>query len=466
MQLWTEYEGKKIEGTYTLGKLLRSEGRNGFFSTSDTTGKGAVIRITEAHFDEDELIQRWRQVAGVQQDNLIHIERFGQTNFDGVAITYALMEADDANLDDVLRERPLTQAETTQVARAVHAALTALHASGLVHEHIEPINVLAVGETVKLRSDCVRECIADTEFNTPEGCAELRRRDIQDFGMLLLQCLTLEKRYNPGLNMPDMFRRMIPHMIEGNWSLEQIGKVLNPDAPAPSAAPKTAPKAAAPPPPATTTAKTPGPSATILAASTMSAKQPQQATLPLDTPEPSNKRAEPALSSRREMPEEPSGFQLRPWILGGAAALIVCIIVIWHFVGSKPAKQVQSAVPAQPAAVASSTSPASAHRIQPNPQPRLQSAPLEASTPAPIATHAPGWYVIAYTYNHQGQAQAKAERLNAKHRGFQARVFSPRGGAPYLISLGGPMSESDAKSLQHRARHSGFPRDTYIRKYR
>ena len=29
MQLWTEYEGRKIEGTYTLGKLLRSEGRNG-----------------------------------------------------------------------------------------------------------------------------------------------------------------------------------------------------------------------------------------------------------------------------------------------------------------------------------------------------------------------------------------------------------------------------------------------------
>ncbi len=228
MQLWTEYEGRKIEGTYTLGRLLRSEGRNGFFATSDTTGTAAVIRITEAHFDEDELLKRWRQVSGIHEDNLINIERFGQTNFDGVAITYALMEADDANLDDVLRERPLTLTETTQVARAVHGALTALHASGLVHEHIEPVNVLAVGETVKLRSDCVRECIADTEFNTPEGCAELRRRDIHDFGMLLLQCLTLEKRYNPGLNLPDVFRRLIPHMLDGTWTLEQIGHVVNP----------------------------------------------------------------------------------------------------------------------------------------------------------------------------------------------------------------------------------------------
>ena len=180
MQLWTEYEGRKIEGMYTLGKLLRSEGRNGFFATSDTTGSPAVIRLTEAHYDEDELLKRWRQVSGMHQDNLINIERFGQTNFDGVAITYALMEANDANLSDVLLERPLTVTETMQVARAVHGALTALHASGLVHEHIEPVNVLAVGETVKLRSDCVRECVADTEFNTPEGCAELRRRDIHD----------------------------------------------------------------------------------------------------------------------------------------------------------------------------------------------------------------------------------------------------------------------------------------------
>ncbi len=123
MQLWTEYEGRKIAGTYTLGKLLRSEGRNGFFATADTTGKAAVIRLTEPHYDEDELLKRWRQVADMHQANLIGIERFGQTDFDGVAITYALMEANDANLGDVLHERPLTLTETTQVARAVHGAL-------------------------------------------------------------------------------------------------------------------------------------------------------------------------------------------------------------------------------------------------------------------------------------------------------------------------------------------------------
>ena len=455
MQLWTEYEGRKIEGTYTLGKLLRSEGRNGFFATADTTGNAAVIRLTEAHYDEDELLKRWRQVADMHQANLIGIERFGQTDFDGVAITYALMEADDANLADVLRERPLTLTETMQVARAVHGALSALHASGLVHEHIEPSNVLAVGETVKLRSDCVRECIADIEFNTPEGCAELRRRDVHDFGMLLLQCLTLEKRYNPGLNMPDVFRRMIPHMLDGTWTLEQVGQLL----PAPVAAP-------APPTAAATSTKTSAtkPQAEPAKPKTVNSRQPEQTTLPLDTPPAAGKSdGEPALRYRREIAEESRGFNLRPWILGGVAAAIVCIMVIWHFVSAKPTEPSPSQA-VQSAAVVSHEAP------QPLPpssvRPVAASAPAATNLPPAVAPHVPGWYVIAWTYNRQPQAQTKADSINARNRGFHAEVFSPHGRAPYLVSLGGPMSEPEAKALQQRARRSGLPRDTYIRNYR
>ena len=455
MQLWTEYEGRKIAGTYTLGKLLRSEGRNGFFATADTTGKAAVIRLTEPHYDEDELLKRWRQVADMHQANLIGIERFGKTDFDGVAITYALMEANDANLGDVLRERPLTLAETTQVARAVHGALTALHVSGMVHEHIEAVNVLAVGETVKLRSDCVRECIADIEFNTPEGCAELRRRDVHDFGMLLLECLTLEKRYNPGLNLPDIFRRMIPHMLDGTWTLEQVGQLLNP--PAAATRRSTAPIATTSTQAATT--KLESDSDKVKAGKS---KQLEQATLPLDMPRGAEKSTtDPALRYRRDIADESHSFNLRPWILGGLAVVIVCIIVIWHFVSARPA---QSQRPVQQAATAANVPPhlAPAPAAQPLTKP---AAGVEVTTPSG-ALHAPGWYVIAWTYNRQSQAQAKADSINARNRGFHAVVFSPRDRAPYLISLGGPMSESEAKSLQQRARRSGLPRDTYIRNYR
>lgn len=466
MQLWTEYEGRTIEGSYTLGKLLRSEGRNGFFSTSDKTGNSAVIRLTEAHYDEDELLKRWRQVATMHQDNLIEIERVGQTNFDGVPITYALMEPNDANLGDVLRERPLTATEATQVAKSVLAAICALHNSGMVHEHIEASNVLAVGETVKLRSDCVRECMPDgTEFNTPEGCAELRRKDIHDFGMLMLQCLTLEKQFSPRMNLPAPFNRVVPAAIEGTWSLEQISAVLDPAGFAPKpVAPPTAAKPAQQP---TAGAKAPTKLEEPAAAARIKSVQPeppQQATLPLpglrEQKAEEDRRAEPAIGVRRDrvpVEEDAPQFSLRPvWILCLAAA-ILAILVGWHFVGSKPVKP---AVATQDAAPITSTraprpvaaAPVAARRVE-----------LPAAA-APLA-HAAGWYVIAYTYNHQAQAQAKADKVNAKRHGLHATVFSPRGGT-YLVSVGGPMSEPEAKALQSRARRSGMPRDTYIRNFR
>ncbi|MDE1160410.1 MAG: hypothetical protein PW792_00535 [Acidobacteriaceae bacterium] len=228
MHLWTEYEGKTVNGDYTLGRLLRSEGRNGFFATADKKGQQAVIRLTEAHFDEDQQLARWRQVSVLKQPHLIGIDNVGRADLDGVSLTFALMESDDANLEEVLKERPLTTAEALQVARAVTEALQSLHASGLVHEHIEPANVMAVGEVVKLRSDCVRECVADGEFRTQEGCAELRRKDVNALAVLLLRCLTLDSEIRPGAPLPEPFYRILPGALAGTLSLDQISAILGP----------------------------------------------------------------------------------------------------------------------------------------------------------------------------------------------------------------------------------------------
>jgi hypothetical protein len=136
------------------------------------------------------------------------------------------------------------------------------------------------------------------------------------------------------------------------------------------------------------------------------------------------------------------------------------VLFLWYLFSGKPAK---------PAAPAQATTPASMAVRRPARQ--LAAAPVAAPHATPVnaplaAAHTPGWYVIAYTYNHPAQAQAKADRLNTGHRGLHAEVFSPRGAAPYLVSLGGPMSQPEAKALQTRARRSGLPRDTYIRNYK
>ena len=470
MNLWTEYEGRTVAGDYYLETLLRSEGRSAFFKTHGNADTKAVIRLTEAHFDEEEMLKRWRQVAAVQQDNLIAIRKVGQTTFDGVELTYALLEPSDASLAEVLQERPLTTAETLQVANALVSALTALHRNGLVHEHIEPANVLAVDETVKLRSDCVRQCVVDMEFSTAEDCEDLRRKDVRDVGLLLLQCLTLGKEWRPTLGLAAPFNQLIPGAIDGSWSLERMEKVLNPPvrplpqtpATLPASAKAAVPQAAVPQ----------AVQAAVSASNATTVKEPQAALVPdsvlhsasvpvsSQPPErPEQKLIEPAVQFR---PRNNLGLlqqdrpAVPPWVIYAAAAVLV-ILVGWLFFGrsSKPAPAKSPvAASAAPATTAVVAKPSAAQPVTPR--------PFVATNPVPFRK---GWYVISYTYNHEDQAAAKVKQLRRTHVSLQPQVFSPTGRAPYYVALGGAMDNQAADSVLRRAQRSGLPRDTFIRNY-
>lgn len=477
MHLWTEYEGRTVAEHYTLGKLLRSEGRNGFFATTDREGHPAVIRLTEAHFDEAEQLQRWRHVAGVHQANLIKIEQVGQTTFEGVALTYALMEPDDANLGDVLKERPLTATETMQAGKAVLSALKSLHENGLVHGFVEPANVLAVGDVVKLRSDCVRECTADA-LTTVEDCAEMRRRDLHDFGTLLLRCLTLEAEWSQAHNnLPSPFQRVIPRALDGSWTLEQLGQALEPGmfAAAGRVGAAAAPVAAASPatPAAVDLAAAAPDLAPTPANGPAQPKRPlvpqgvrHEAAIPATVP-----RAEEPLRPQQPVTDAPLGRRVEaeePVTRGTSRVLWAAVFVgglallflAWHFFsggrGSRTAATAGKASVTQPAVVGPSSAETSVAR-----------APVAAAAAVPAATRAgaSGWYVIAYTYNHEGQAAEKAKRLKRTHNSMHPQVFTPSGHAPYFVSLGGAMSQGEAQGVYRHARRAGLPRDTFVRHY-
>lgn len=90
-------------------------------------------------------------------------------------------------------------------------------------------------------------------------------------------------------------------------------------------------------------------------------------------------------------------------------------------------------------------------------------------TPAvvpPVATTGKTqWRVVAYTYNHEAQAQQKADAIRKQHPSLNPEVFSPNGRAPYLVTVGGPMSREDAESFKRKARGAGLPRDLYAQNY-
>ncbi len=220
MHLWTEYEGNTLAG-YPVGRLTRSEGRSAFFVTS-ARGEPALLRLTESHFDEGELIERWQKAAAVSHPGLQAIRDSGQTMFDGVALAFCLLEPSDASLSDVLRERVLSVEEAAEVAEAVAGALAALHAAGLVHGHVDAINVFAMGEVVKLRSDCVRECTGDFEADTPEARKALRQRDVHDLGLLLRRCLTPQWEESTAMQLPSPFDRVVRRALNGTGDAAAI----------------------------------------------------------------------------------------------------------------------------------------------------------------------------------------------------------------------------------------------------
>ncbi len=444
MELWTEYEGRTIDGAFRLTKLIRPEGRSAFFSTSNGTGIPTVIRLIESHFDDDEILARWRGVQALDHANLVKLKSFGQVTVDETSLVYAVMEPVEANLAEIVAERRLTAVETRQVAISLVAALQALHSNGFVHEHVEAAHVLAVGEEIKLRSDCIRE--------TPEGDegSELKRWDVYDLSVVVLQALTQHKTLEEAegeLPLEAPFDEIVRKGMNGEWGLREISAALNPGVAVPS--PVTPPVARS--------------------------VAPREVERPVSVaPE---VRAVPEVPTRRaDAPveeEESRGIEVRRLVIGVGAMLL--LLLVWFFVHDRAAKSNGAATlegAAPPVVAQGSDTAATPPAATPAPE-AVPAAPVTANALAPaepIATatgDARGqWRVVAFTYNREAQAQQKATSVAAKHPELKPEVFTPNGHAPYLVTVGGAMSRDEAFALVKKAKREGLPRDSYAQNYR
>jgi hypothetical protein len=430
MELWTEYEGRTIDGAFPLTKLIRPEGRSAFFSTSDGVGGPTVIRLIESHFDDEEILVRWRGIQVLNHSNLVKLIQFGRVTLDETSLVYAVMEPVDANMGEIVAERRLTTEETKQIATSLLTALEALHSNGFVHEHIEPANVLAVGESIKLRSDCIRE--------TPEGQEgrELKSRDVHDYAVVLLQALTQKKtleeakRYFP-LSAP--FNEIVAKGMSGEWGLAEIHAALRPD--------------------------------TVRIEARPVAKEESSAGVVVQTvvEEPSY----PAERVRIPVEDESRGIEGRRLAIGVGAMLLLALVALFvHSRGSKPSVAVQANAAAPAIATEAAPTPALETPVA---EPGSAAVPAVAAPEAavPATTNgAGGWRVVAFTYNREAQAQEKAASVAAKHPDLRPEVFTPNGHAPYLVTVGGTMSRDEAFALVKKGHAEGLPHDSYAQNYR
>ena len=463
MQLWTDYEGVTIDGAFPLQKLLLPEGRSAFFSTAGPNGEPAVVRLIECHFDEEDILARWRCVEALSHPNFLKFERYGQTELDGRPVVYAVFEKVDANLAGVLDQGHLSIVDVAQLASSLVAALDVLHTHGFVHEHIEPRNIFAVGEVVKLRSDCIREA--------PEGeeGRAAKKRDVRDLAIVLLQALTLRQSLDevPGSSLPMPFGQIIRNGLDGAWELANIraalesrfgSKQVTRQRSIPAA---TKSGNAAPSTPAMAEQKAPS------AASRPPLPPDAQLPLPLPLLDQDRPVGSPRTMTREDTWGEEPNFPLRSRWLGAAGIFAVLLILstwaiahAWN-VHRHTAMQAAEAI-AQPSSQSAAQSgkqlPASAGARH------IAADASRVSVPASAGSHA-NWRVVPFTYNRRTDAEKKVSDLARSHPELKPAVFTPSGHAPYLVSIGGVMDRDAAYGLAHRSRSLGLPHDTYTQNY-
>ncbi|WP_158750208.1 hypothetical protein [Acidobacterium sp. S8] len=439
--MWSDFESDVVEGRYSLGKLVRSEGRCGWFETKFDE-QPAVISLTESLNDEAALLERLRAAEKVKDRNVAAILEAGTTSLRETPLVYAVMEFTEENLDDVLRTRALTAEETKEVAESVVGALVAIHKERLVcvrheGERIEAASVLAAGDTVKLRSDHLLLIAPDAAFTQHAA------RDVQGLGSLIYQCLTQRVPRQP-LDASDSSLQQLPRtfvqVVRRAWSglatLDEIAALLRP---------AVAPATSAPP---------------VRPATTEKQEKPVVATAPVAKPVVKTEAVleDEPLPARRSLPKSTA------WIVGGFVVLLLIVAFVVHgMMHSSEAPRQIVVAPPDAAPLASSTPEKTVTKKAAVPTP----APAVPVAAAPAAASTTGnWRVVAYTYNHQDQAEHKAKTINDKHSDLQAGVFSPKGnGAPYLVTLGSPMEKEDAFRLRSKAVHEGLPGDTFARNY-
>ncbi len=454
MEIWTEYEGRTIDGAFPLTRLLRPEGSSAFFITSNEAGLPRLIRLIESRSDEEDILSRWRGVAALDHPNILKLEEYGQVVIDETSLVYAVMEPVDANLGEIVRDQRLTLPETRQIAASLSSVLEALHTHGFIHQHLQPVNVVAVGEVVKLQCDCICEA--------PEGQRgqPLKQRDVHDLAVVLLQALTQEQTLEAAtshLPLPAPFDQIVTRGIRGEWGLTQIaaaleGTSISQDTPAAAVSPD----------------------ARIAARPHRSSPKPAEMIQP-NLFEITSPHDQTSASEANEVSVKSEEIQMNRFAprIGPMAAvatgLIVLLIVTltWYLLSRRSAIPVSTPkAAAAPAADtgAKNSATATVSGAVGNP---ANVAPVAAPVPQEkIAGPRDQWRVIAYTYLHEAQANKKAATLAQKHPELQPELFRPNGDGPYLVTVGGAMGKDEAFALTRKVRHEGLPHDTYAQNYR
>jgi TonB family protein len=236
------WQGKVVEGKYPLLELIGTGPRGPVFRTQVSGSNGPepaaikLIPIEPKHAQAE--LSRLVLSRALSHPNLVKIFDAGQCEIRRQPTIYVVTEFADENLAQVLPSRALTAGEAGQLLPPLLDALSYLHANGFVHGRIQPSNVMAVADTLKLSTDNLRKTEEATPLNGPVrndlSGEKPAASDVWGIGALLVAALAPETRGQPSQqqltlvpgSIPEPYRRIARECLRANpgdrCTLEQV----------------------------------------------------------------------------------------------------------------------------------------------------------------------------------------------------------------------------------------------------
>ncbi len=252
-EAWKEWEGRVADGKFHLRQYLGGSERGPVFATEVGEQKAAIKLIPADAKNAEALLARWALAANLNHPHLLRVLQTGRCEVGGARMVYAVTERADEDLSQVIPQRALSPAETHDMLRPVLEALSYLHGKGLVHGHVKPTNIMAVGEELKISSDGI--CAAretngrekPSAYDAPEAGTRggSAAGDVWSLGVTIVEVLTRQLptwewkgQEEPALPnvLPapfgDIARQCLRRDPQRRCTLTNIATRLDPDAPA------------------------------------------------------------------------------------------------------------------------------------------------------------------------------------------------------------------------------------------
>lgn len=250
-EAWKFWEGRVVGERFPLRQYLGGSDHSAVFLTDLGQGSDrAAIKLISVDPNQSTTQLRILEVAKkLSHPFLLRIFHAGQCQLDETALLYAVMEYAEENLSQILPDRALTPVECGELLPSVLEALSYMHSQGLVHGRLQPANIMASGDQLKLASDGVR-AIGETGgdvnpsiYVPPEivsGAPWLPAADVWSLGVTLVEVLTQRPPMNVGSDdpavpksMPAPLREIAEHCLvrdpQRRWTIPEIVARLHPN---------------------------------------------------------------------------------------------------------------------------------------------------------------------------------------------------------------------------------------------